>query len=824
MSFITTSKKFYDSFTLIGGGGVDSINGSMGDKMICVIQGYFYRAITEVNLSFTAATKRIAITSGLEQRTFTKSGFLVGSTVDIVGSASNDGTYTIDFVSDQYIEVIEALVDEAIDSINIYDSTLVTAMDFYYNMIENSESENYISKTDTGTIQKYTLSGLDANDATPKYMLVGTDSYGWVTDVLTGPTSTVKIEGAGISDYQQLFTITQVFQQAPIWYPSLQLNFQNKTAPDFFIQGRRLKYIFNINGRYDANDPNIAHSGGQTTPNGMTAWLNQNSVGSRPEYTLVSIAYQNNADASTLPGILATAVTKVTIVLNSASGKFVAGTSKFNISIIQCPQDSSDLVNTATTLQQNIRLDTKLMAIADSPQNGINFGTAYQSLKTINIVRNSANQVTITFLVDYAAAIKTWLLSKDVTNRNYALFVETQDIAITTTKSIDRVRVLCDYNSNDYDTRESADLELVDYFRGFPYPETTANPTNNINGYEGDFFFVKVPFRLETAVVNNINPFLLTTTIQIVATKAGNADFVLEEKIFDTSNVRKLNNVQDVSILNSRNFIGPDNFFWNQANLIRNATFDSGSKKGFEIQYGFVFRYEYWREVVQAAMGQSFDVFKNVQNVTENWNKYSQGNGWALKFKVTWVVKGYNGLPTSFTASADITIYDKTTAPQQGTNFVQKLEYFDVDGNALDDILLDAPTRILATFTGDVTTMPAGMTSLWGSLYADDYVLGSAFNRRYASALMDSESDIPFSTANLPANQATLSYYSNALRFSKFANRIELDTWLTLGDNFKPQNPYIVPRLGYAATDFEDVIETEDSGIIVTEDGSEIEY
>jgi len=96
---------------------------------------------------------------------------------------TNDGTYTIASLTDTVITTVEALNSESALSTSIYGTTLVTDIDLYYDLIENSQQKNdFISATDKGTLQKYSATGLDASVTTPIGMTIGTESYGWVLD------------------------------------------------------------------------------------------------------------------------------------------------------------------------------------------------------------------------------------------------------------------------------------------------------------------------------------------------------------------------------------------------------------------------------------------------------------------------------------------------------------------------------------------------------------------------------------------------------------------------------------------------------------------
>lgn len=799
MAFITTSRKFYDQITGTGGGGVSYLNSCVGDKMTCVIEGYFSWSFEVVNLTFVAATNKISLTQNAsgEGRTFIQQGFKEGDAIEIAGTTSNDGTYTIVTISDRYITTVESIVDEVVDAANIYGTTLITAMDFYYNILPNQNSGTYASRTDKGTLQKYSVAGLDAAVVTPVYMNVGTDSYGWVTDTLTGDVSTVKIEGVSNTDHKQSFKITQTFYHAPIWTRELFLNFVNRRSPDEYMNGNSLKHIFRVDGKFDYYSPMIAHSGGIENVNGNSAWFNQNSVGQKPEYKVVSVVYEDDVTSTVVSKIDFQKKTNVTIIVASRSGKF-ATSSPFVLSHILCPQDVNDYINTGTTLMQNIRWDGLMILAEDPAANGQNFGTSYQALTSIMATIDGDMQVTITFSVEYSAATKALLSLKKDGNRYYSFYISCQDRSIGTTKNIDRVSLLVDFQSMDYNPSDSTLLGLKDYFHGFPYPNTEINEINNVQGFEGDFFYERIPFWLETLPVNGISPTLNKTTLRIVATKSGEQDFVLEEKIFNSSLVRKLNGIQDINITNSRNFILPEESVWNNANLIRRKDYDAGTKAYYEIQYGFVLRYEEWIEVVQAALANQYPVFKDIKNVSEAWKRYSSGNGWAMKLKIEWEVLGYDNAITIFTSEIAITVLEPGDSPASGPVFTSVIKYYDDKNEPIDSIIKNDVTRVVVVFTGDVSTMPPDMVQNYGFLFVNKSVNGSIMDRLTASSDIDSEEGSPFSAANLPQNGAISSHSSANMRISYFNDRIELDAFYNDDSRNAGESIYVYGRVGYA--------------------------
>ncbi len=818
--FTFTSRKFYDEFTGSGGAGVTYLNALQGDKITTVIEGYFAWNILDQKFIFDAATQTITIwyspVSGAAQpKSFIERGFKLGDTIEIVGSPSNNGTYTIAAITDKVITTAQALVSETAPSASIHGTTLITNLDLYYDLIENSSTKSdFVSATDKETVQRYSATGLDAAVATPVGMTIGSKSNAWVTDILTGNVGEGVVEGTGIADYKQSFKITQVFYMTRIWTDELIQNFANRQPPSEFQKNKHLKYICKVDGKFDQYDPEISHTGSLAQQKGATAWFNQSNIQDAPEYSLGSIQYQDDVTLEYLDQLEGSIVNLVTVSIQSRSGKFAAGTTKFILNHFLCPKDPAAYINTATTLLQNIRLDKKIITMDAAAVNGIEFGTDYQSLTDIQAVYVDDYNVLITFKVDYSSATKTVLQSRAADDRLYAFFVSCQDITIATSKNVDRVNVLADFKIMDYDVREADNFGLIDYFHNFIYPNYGVFEINAPKGYQGDPAYVEIPFWIETAVVNGVSPTLQKVALQIVSTKADNDDFIIEEKLFDVSAVRKLADKQTIDVDTTRGFILAEDSPWNRCNVIRDEANDSGTKIAYKLQYGYVLRYEEWIQVVQ--QNASVDIFKDVEEVVQAWKRYSTGNGWELKLRLAAQVQGYSGVVTKFQADNTFVILEEGDAPQDGVTFLGGLQYFNEEGIQVPTIIKDAPTRIVATFKGDPTVFPTGMTAMNGYMFADDQY-GSIFSRRFASTDEDSEEDSPFSSDDLPALNGVVSeVVSNNLRLTEFYNRIQLDTWYTPDENSPEITRLIVARLGYNQAN---ILLQENGSAILQEDG-----
>lgn len=810
MAFITTSRKFYDQFTGLSGGGVDTLNSCQGDLLTCIIEGYFFWSLENVMLTYVSSTKTISFTSLADQRSWIQQGFQIGDTVISTATALNNTAFTIVTITDKAITVAESVTDEGANNASCFGATQITSIDYFYNLIANNENPNYISKTDIGVPQKYTATGLSAGSVTPVYAEIGTDSCAWVNDILTGNLTELKIEGVGISGYQQQFKITQTFRQTRIWTKDLQFNFLNRIAPAEFQNDNHLTHIFQVSGKFDYNNPVADHVGGIIIGKGFTAWYNQTSAQTRKEYSITSIAYIDNVTSDVLGVIEPTLQTDITININSRSGKFVTGTSKYLLALFQCPTNNLELQNTNTTLLQNIYEDEVMITSDAGGVNGINYGTDYQSITNAVVTFVNSNNVSLTFSVIYSGAIKNYIANKQASDRLYSITVACQDISITTTKGIDRCNLIADFQNQTCDFRNKDLIGLIDYIHCFPYPNYGVAENNTVRGFEGDPVYIEIPFWGETSVIANVSPTLQNIEIQIVATKANENDFILEDKIFDLSAIRKLNDKQTVDIIGDRGFILADGNPFNRSNVIRYEGGDSGTKIAYKLQYAFVLRYEKWLQAVQSQQGANIDVFKNIEEVTERWKAYNT-NGWALRLRFLPSAMGYDGFVTDYTTETDIIIVDN---PESGPVFEKENQYFNLNGTELDGLLQDAPTRIVCNFIGNPTVFPSGMNEYFGFGFISDSN-GSIFDRRCASTDIAAESDTPFSINDLPVLQNYISQRAeNNLRITIFANRIVLDTIYTPINELK--DLLSVFRLGYTPNNY---LLQEDGFAFLQEDG-----
>lgn len=758
----------YDEFSEEPGGGTSYLNGNVGGKHISTIEGYFYRAALDKYLRFSP-DGTIENINELDGDSWIDLGFVVGATISVSGSASNDGTYILTGVTDTVLSTGETFVDEDAESVDIYDDTQVTCVDFYYNIIENSEGENYYSKTDAGAIQRFNNTSYDATGevGSPQNMFVSSDSWGWVTNTLvdtnTGETDQVRITNVETVAHKQYFLINHIFFIAPFWLNDQVQNFENEVPPDYLNSGRSLKYIARVDGNTSCGCGDANHTGSATSPNGCVAWFDQNNKKTRADYYCESITYFDGA--TELDALDINKVVTVTITLKSRTGQFQFDPLDTRIiaAFTYAPLNTDRYVFTPDTLLRENFINDRCNVLANAGQtDGDFFGTDYQVLTGVQATCASTTTLTVTFDVDFSTALKTFFEGLEKNNRKYFITVMTQDIDITTTNQNDRVNVLCDYNEIEWDKDIDDLIAPFDDLNVNQFPETDASQdSNNVSGYEGDPVVVRFPFGLLQH--DTLDTTLLSAKMEIVAVKTDRDDFVLEGKTFDTSLVRKYNGVQTVDMSETRDYKDMIDYY-KDITLVRDATYDTTGATdyaGFIFNYPFVLRYEYWADLIQQADEYQYDIFEDIESPTQAWDTL-QANGWELQVKFTGVGQAYEGHEQTYTQYWDITVAGLGEAPESGPILTCTKIFEDtVEEVQVEGIVEGGETLITTIWKGDFSSLPA--TDIYAYIFAD-YDGGGVYNRRFASSEFDSDSDSPFSAPDYDLTGYTQAWQTDNMK------------------------------------------------------------
>ena len=320
-----------------------------------------------------------------------------------------------------------------------------------------------------------------------------------------------------------------------------------------------------------------------------------------------------------------------------------------------------------------------------------------------------------------------------------------------------RVAVLGDFNLAGYDTGNAELLSLKDYIRCFHYPYRGENPKNTMVGYEGDPVYVQIPFQVETAAVGGVQPVLGKVQFSIVAVKNGENDFVIETWQTDVSAACRSGNQQSVNINQPRGYISYPGDPYNNVSLAAAPWANSGTKLGFVLQYGFVLRYDYWNSILPLVPGGAncnANINNDIKNVNNAWSNL-QTNGWTIVARFYSEVTGYDGTITPFQAQTTISCNSGLALPAIGPYYAVMTKYFDINGNAVNNVIAGSKTRVQVTFTSNGVAIPSPSNDYWGTIWGDLFS-GGPTTRRFASTEYAYELGTPFSNPGSLLTPATV--------------------------------------------------------------------
>lgn len=760
---IKSTSLFYDAFTEMPGGGLAYLNGNIIDRIKRITNIEFFRGLENITVNFSNNDDGAGVmimSNPYDNRSFSHEGFSVGCSITLTDADTNSSVFTITEISEDGKSIT---VDDGfsfvgnIDSANCFDTTAITAIDYYYNLIANTDVTNFTSIVDPASQQKFSINGISCTDSTPRAFSIGTKSYAWVTEKITdadaGTTNAVSIKGTGLVDFKQSFEITQFFTVTPFYLVSQLDDFKNIISPSYFP----MKFVCRVDGKYLSGNPVPDMSIIDNGINGVGSWYDEAALGSLGEYSFTSIVYLDNETSESLSKLDVNKNCKVEITINSRNGKFANGGSDEDgtmmiIGFNSCPSDETEYQNTPTTQRENFFQDSCTNFMGDSPLNGLQFGTGYQSITDCYITYVSPNSALVTFVFTAGYAFKNYWQSKENGDRYYAINVITQDVLLASTRATDRMTVLCGFDSADYETKTT---NLFDFtstgLEAFKYPDLGNYPLGSIEGFQGDPFYVRMPFRIlqhfgapDVCKIKNI-------IWQVVGEKTGADDFVFEQKIIDYSNSKKLLNVQVLDYFDSRGFITYDGDPCNEVVVISDSANDTSTQSAFIANYGLILRYESWVNALQQFQftGTEIsvpDISKDIHSIIQDWTSYNDIESWNLFLRFTISIQSLvNNSINNYQTQIPLIVSESNQVIWSGSteSSTSIMSYWNQDeSEQIDSIVINGISVVRYTLTGD---FPLGAEEqYYGNLFATNEG-GSIFSRRLASSELPSESDSPFS-------------------------------------------------------------------------------
>jgi hypothetical protein len=713
-----TSLAFYDEFT----GDLATVNpeylmGNVGDRITAKIAFSVNWESQGIGV-VTNATNKTIIRS--DAGSFISDGFTKGDTFRFfnVEATSVIGYFTIESLTDKQIIVTTAISTNTYNNVDLNGTTTLTSFDYKYNLVENSSAINFKNIVDSENDVTFNATGWGATGTAAVNMSVKGRSNAALLANAAGTITFPTIQPISVTYsnrlYKQTYTILHTFV-IPEYLAGQQTFLEDGQpfAPSYFLSTNSLKFICDINGRYENTSPEAPQKLAPITfAKGNVGYFNEFLNGGTPEYSLTSIVFTD-----VLTGLVVTEVdfnrtTDVVITLASANGHFISAGTPYIITHKYLPNDTTDYVNTTTNYNQNFKQDRRKKLSGAASTNGEQYGTDLQVITNVTTSYWSTSSMSFNYRIDNSAAIKTFLAAKNSDNRNFLIFVTPQQDTVTTLKGTDRNAVMC-YNGDYIYNETDATLFIVNGRTNFyDFPNNFNYPTGSFYGYEGDTVLTRTQFK-----VLKTDADLQFIALQILASKTGEDDVELESKIVDvTDALVDCNGVKDVDFSENREYkVGTGQT--NEIYVKRMPSMDTSTYAFYEVQYPFKLRYETWR-----VLDTDVACFPNPKN---NWSRYStQTTGWSTKFNViAGVEKITTGFVTKFMHSSNLGIYPRT----QNTYTTDVVTTNSSGVDTSNQILLDENTTVTVTMTGDFATFPSfptGSTTYYGFISLDNNSVG----------------------------------------------------------------------------------------------------
>lgn len=423
---ITLNRKVqfsHPDFVYTGNNYIEYLYGAIGMKVNANIVLEVAWSTLLVNATFETTGDTIKrIDGGLSS--FFLDGFKIGDTITITASVSNNISTTITDISDdgRTLTVAANLVNETANACNIFGTTSVVAMDFYPNLIDNGVAFSLSNLTDRETIPRYSADTISTNSASPSPMRITTNSQGWVS-----PQDEATIYRSSVANNIQTFVISHTFTITPLFLGN-QLAVLKRLLPPAagaFKDRSCLKYIYSVDAKFTAYDPDIPHTtdGWVTFPKGQTGWFNEFINGRPAVWTKESIAYVDSVTGLPLEAVDYCKVVNVTAKLTCQT---TVDTASIIVQVMYLPTNENQYVNTRTNYKTNFIYERAVVSVGGALTQGENTGD-YHFLNNVLAVSPANNKVTVTFQIDYSQTVIDIFDTFDSTNRNYLIFITAQN-------------------------------------------------------------------------------------------------------------------------------------------------------------------------------------------------------------------------------------------------------------------------------------------------------------------------------------------------------------------------------------------------------------
>ena len=648
-------------------------------------------------------------------------GLKVGDEISIqnMGSGYN-GTYLVtEIIDSQTFRVNDTFTTATKTSGEIVNQTNRKGLRYYYNFVENGNE--FTSLTDPNEIQLFTFNNLDYTSATVENLKT--------TGQKTWQVGNVTIEALGINDGKISYELIHNTVITPLHLANQLNDTENGIRPSYFKGGSTLNYICQIDLGRNLLDVNNFESV-QSSVIGNIGWFNENFNGLESNYSISSLAYDNTINALDL-----NVSTSVSIRISCNDASFTTDT-LVNLGFIYLPENESDYQENNRLLNDNFCFDSKVVVTDNTNVNGDNFGTGRQVIKTVKSNLVDASNIDILFTIELGSAYKSIINESDF--KNYLLFIGVENYSLDA-DSKDRVNVLCDVNKF---AIELADIELVKnegtFFIEHPY-DTRSFGVNSLDIQPVDDVVCNSEFYIDFTDLENDNVLIKSVTPSLRLKKSGQSDVILESNAINVDNsqiiVDGLYNIQNINFAQGREFKIPIEEIRKYITFSRNINNDSGNRRYYSLNYSFMMRWEYWKQLLMATYSKDF--FANLQDFqgyNHNWTRLANVSGWSFIYQIDFVIERL-GVLYNQTFTKSITSKDFDANTDWTTTIVSS----GLENGGVKLIKGYEQTEITATFEKVSGTIP-DVSAVAIVLWIETYESGGITDIRRISSVHDNDS------------------------------------------------------------------------------------
>jgi hypothetical protein len=566
----------------------------------------------------------------------------------------------------------------------IYNLTAITGVGLPYNFIENNEPVNFNSKVD-GSFQRLIADGLDASNTTPVAMQFD--------GPLPYQIGSATIEGVSWdTDFgEQKFKIIHETVVTPLFLSSQYFDLVANIAPSYFLGGRCLRHVYQIQACAVLSNPNSAQIGECPFEIGNSGWFNEVFNGGLKNYTIEDFEVQSGSAANNQ---IINSLTEQHYRFNiiSTDSDFTNDT-KVSVGCFKLPQNQTEYQNNARLFQDNF-LFTNVTGNSGGTEIPDTEGTDLQTVTRVEFLRLDANTIRIDIYFEFTQdALDIYFESQAP---KLLIYATTSDVAETATEDSNKQALLVQILEFD-PTRNLNPREDVKFIRHYEDADDVGIESGITTFLEDECVLI-TDFYAST-VSGVTDSYISEIRQQIIAKKTDGTEFILEDLFWTTASPIGFGISQQINFESPRVFQIPET----EPRKTFSITTSGTPESIFRINYPFMIRWEYWIQLL-GVNSEFYNPSLPNNGLNQLWLNYQTGD-WAVYHRTIIRQVSQSGAVVfnDFVSDLEIEINDYESNPAYTTKDVEtysedgSVEYFDA-GNSRWYYSLTERTLVRAIF------------------------------------------------------------------------------------------------------------------------------